>query len=63
MTKREPMKRACGCCDIETPEPRLIYSTREGAVVRRRLHHLECGKKWWQHETLHGEETACHVDP
>lgn len=55
------LTRACGCCDTETPEPRLVYATREGALVKHRLSH-DCGKKWWRYEDLDGENVSVHVD-
>jgi hypothetical protein len=57
------MTRACGCCDATTPEPRLVYESRDGGLVRTRFHHDEgCGQKWWRIESLAGELIANHAD-
>lgn len=55
------LMRACRCTD-DSAEPRLVYLTREGDRVRRRLRHDECGTAWWQIECLDGQEIATHVD-
>lgn len=53
--------RACGCHE-DSAEPRLVYLSRDGDRVRRRIRHDECGKAWWQIECLDGQEIATHVD-